>query len=130
MNARRVALMCFAAVLLMAALPASALAASTSWGVLGSLSPRFDAPPDRMTRFTITTGGQSYAFRAHGVDTVFYLKRKDSTRFVRVSRNSFVRAMQHHDVNPDPGGRVTRWSWRSSDSGRYRYARVVYGDQN
>ena len=130
MKARRVVLAIMTVLLVGAVLPAAALADSRSWGTITSLSPRFDALPGALTRVTIRSGGTSYRFRTSNSNTAYYLRRLNSSRFVKVSRNSWVRAMQHGDVNASPGGRVTSWAWRGSASNRYRYARVIYGDQN
>jgi len=130
MRTRLLVLACILALTAQVVAPAVAAAASTSWGVMTAVSPRFDEPPDGMTRVSIRSGGTTYAFRTHNTYTVYYLKRLNSSRFVKVSRNSWVRAMQHADVNPDPGARVSKWSWRGASSNRYRYARVIYGDQN
>lgn len=130
MRMRIVALACLAMLVTAIAAPSVAMASSTSWGVITKLTPRFDEPFDGMTKVTIRSGGTSYAFRTHNSNTTYYLKRLNASRFVKVSRNSWVRAMQHADVNPDPGGRVAKWSWRGSGDKRYRYASVIYGDQN
>lgn len=130
MKARRIVLAFITALLVGALLPVAAVADSRSWGTITYLSPRGDALPGALTRVTIRSGGTNYAFRTSNSNTVYYLRRLNSSHFVKVSRNSWVRAMQHGDVNPEPGGRVTSWSWRGSGSARYRYARVIYGDQN